>query len=142
VRGKLFLGQSIGIDKNNTFNLHSSIKTVGATVGGGLWALEWAWQTDESNLRCAEIYRICKPNPSIAAFIVSETAAFIRTDGHGWIDSVNDPDQEYIYLMGSETLPSTYYIISEESSITFYSTSNGYNNIKRDSSKRSQCENK
>jgi len=29
--------------------------------------------------------------------------------------------------MGSETLPSAYYILSDESSIPFYSTSNGYN---------------
>jgi len=40
--GKLFLGQSISIDENNIF--HSSIKTVGATVLGGLWALEWEAQ--------------------------------------------------------------------------------------------------
>jgi len=36
------------------------------------------------------------------------------------------PDQEYIYFMGSETLPSACYILSDESSIPFYSTSNGY----------------
>jgi len=48
-----FLGQSIGIDENITFqlNLYSSIKTVGATVLGGLWALEWAWHSTETNLR-------------------------------------------------------------------------------------------
>jgi len=42
----LFSDQSIGIDETNTFQLNfcSSIKTVGATVLGGLWALEWAWQ--------------------------------------------------------------------------------------------------
>jgi len=28
---------------NFSLNLHSTIKTVGATVLGGLWALEWAW---------------------------------------------------------------------------------------------------
>jgi len=35
-----FLDQSVGIDKNNTFQLKffSSIKTVGATVLGSLWA--------------------------------------------------------------------------------------------------------
>jgi len=40
-----FLGQSIGIDETNTFssNFLSSIKIVGATCLGGLWALEWAW---------------------------------------------------------------------------------------------------
>jgi len=26
----------------------SSIKTVGATVLGGLWALQWAWQSTDS----------------------------------------------------------------------------------------------
>jgi len=41
------LGQSIGIDETNKFQLKflSSMKTVGATGLGGLWALEWAWQT-------------------------------------------------------------------------------------------------
>jgi len=43
------------------------------------------------------------------------------------MDSASDPDQEYIYFMGSETLPSACYILSDESSIPFYSTSNGYN---------------
>jgi len=33
-----------------------------------------------------------------------------------------------MYFMGSETLPSACYILSEESSIPFYSTSNGYKN--------------
>jgi len=43
------------------------------------------------------------------------------------------PDQESIYFMGSETLPVTYfptistcYILSDEASIPFYSTFNGY----------------
>jgi len=40
----------------------------------------------------------------------------------------SDPDQEYIYFMGSETIPSACYILSDESSIPFYSTSNGYKN--------------
>jgi len=66
-------------------------------------------------------------NPSIVARIVSEITAFIRTDGHGWIDSASDPDQEYIYVMGSETLPFTCYILSDKSIIPFYSTSNWYN---------------
>jgi len=62
------------------------------------------------------------------------------------MDSASDPDQEYIYFMGSETLPSTYYILSDEyiyfmgsetlpstyyilsdeSNMPFYSTSNEY----------------
>jgi len=66
-------------------------------------------------LRCAGISGICMPNPSIVALIVSEISALIRTDGHGWIDSVSDPD------------PSAFYLLSDESSIPFYSTSNGYN---------------
>jgi len=47
----------------------------------GLRALKWVWHTDETDLRCAEISRICMPNPSIASFIVSEITAYIRTDG-------------------------------------------------------------
>jgi len=49
-----------------------------------------------------------------------------RTDGNGLIDSPSNPDQ-YIYTlwgrkgfllqMGSEALPSTYYILSDESRI-------------------------
>jgi len=38
------------------------------------------------------------------------------------------PDHECIYFMGSETLPSACYILSDESIILFYSTSNAYNN--------------
>jgi len=63
-----------------SFNLYSSIKTVGATVSSGQ------------------------------------------------IDLASDLYQEYIYFMGSETLPSACYILSDESSIPFYSTCNGYNN--------------
>jgi len=64
------------------------------------------------------------PNPSIVAFIVFEISAFIWTDGHGQIDSASDPDQEYIYFMGSETLPSACYILSDESSIPYIPGSN------------------
>jgi len=46
------------------------------------------------------------------------------------MDSASDPDQEYIYFMGSETLPSACYTVSDESSIPFYSTSNGNKNKK------------
>jgi len=38
--------------------LYSSIITVGATVFGGLLALECSWHTDETNLCCAGISRI------------------------------------------------------------------------------------
>jgi len=76
------LGQSIGIDENNAFqNFYSSIKTVGATLLCGVWALEWAWHSAETNLRCAGISGICIPNPNIVACIVSEISAFIRTNG-------------------------------------------------------------
>jgi len=42
-----FLDKSIGIDKTNTLQLTflSSMIIVGATGLGGLWPLEWAWQT-------------------------------------------------------------------------------------------------
>jgi len=48
---------------------------------GGLWALEWACHSTETNLRCAGISGICVPNPSIVTLIVSEISAFIRTEG-------------------------------------------------------------
>jgi len=73
-----------------SLNFYSSIKTVGATVLGGLWALEWAWHSTETNLRCAGISGICVPNPSIVTLIVSEISAFVRTDGQmdrrTWLD--------------------------------------------------------
>jgi len=56
---------------------------VGATVLGGLCALEWAWHPAETNLRCSRSSGICKPNPNILALIVSETAALIRRT---WLD--------------------------------------------------------
>jgi len=34
------------------------MKTVGASVFGSLWALEWAWQPAEINLRSARSSRI------------------------------------------------------------------------------------
>jgi len=84
-RGKLYLGQSIGIDENNSFRLNFLLyHLVGATVFGGLWA----WHAADTNLHCSGI---CMPNPSSLALIVSEISAFIRTDrqtesrtdGHG-----------------------------------------------------------
>jgi len=90
----------------------------------GLWALEW--DITETNLRCVRGSGICMRNLNSLALIVSEISAFIRTACQ--IDSASDPDQEYIYFMGSETLPSACYILSDESGITFYSTSNGYKN--------------
>jgi len=52
---------------------------------GRLRALEW--KPAETNLRCAESRSIYIPNPEISVFI--------RTDGHGMIDSTCDADQEY-----------------------------------------------
>jgi len=45
-----FLGQSIGIDETNTYQLKCfpSMKIVGATGLGGLWA----WHIRVTNLRC------------------------------------------------------------------------------------------
>jgi len=40
-----------------------------------------------------------------------------------YFDSASDPDQEYIYFIGSETLPPACYTLSDVSSILFYSTS-------------------
>jgi len=94
----------------------------------------------ETNLRCVRSSGICTPNlllkqtcaaqeaqesacqPNSLAPIVSEISAFIRTDGQTDILIKNiytlwgrkrflPPDQEYIYFMGSETLPSTCYIL-------------------------------
>jgi len=52
---------------------------------GDLWALEWAWHSAETNLRCVKGSGICTPNLNSLALIVSEI--FIRTDrrtdGHG-----------------------------------------------------------
>jgi len=68
------------------------------------------------------------PNLNSLALIVSEISAFIRTDRQTDMARstrlASDPDQEYI-LYGSETRPSACYILSDESSIPFYSTSNG-----------------
>jgi len=42
-------------------------------------------------------------NPNFVAFIVSEVTAFIRT----WLDRLDY--QEYVYFIGSETLPPVTY---------------------------------
>jgi len=69
------------------------------------------------------------PNPSIAAIIVSEITAFIRTDGRTEMAiSTRDLDYEYMYFMVLESLLSSCYILSVESSIYFYLTSIEYKN--------------
>jgi len=75
-----------------SLNFYSSIKTVGATVLGGLWALEWAWHSAVTNLRCAGISGICMPNPSIVACLFSEISAFIRTDEQTYVRTVGQTD--------------------------------------------------
>jgi len=63
-----------------SYNFYSSIKTVGATVLGGLWAFEWARHIAGTNLRCLRSSGTCKPYLNSLALIVSEISAFIRTD--------------------------------------------------------------
>jgi len=77
---------------------------------GGLWALKLVWHIYETILRWAGISRICIPSPIIAAFIVSETTAFIRTDEQSDMarsTRPNNPDYEFIYTLRVGTPPST-----------------------------------
>jgi len=107
----------------------SSMKTEAFTGLGGLWALEWAWHSTETNLRCAGIsgnylpnpsivtlivpeIRICMPNSCIVACIVSEISALIRTDG-GLVILIKN-----IYTLWGGSV-SACYILSDESSIPF-----------------------
>jgi len=59
---------------NFSNNFYSSIKTVGATVLGCLWALGCAGQESQKSEN---------PNISIVAFIVSDITALIETEGSG-----------------------------------------------------------
>jgi len=70
------LDQSIGIDDTNTFQLK---QIVGATGLCGLWALEWAWHSAETKLRCAGILGICMPNPSIELRISGFNQVSVKT---------------------------------------------------------------
>jgi len=45
-------------DQYISVKILSSIKIVGATCLGGLWALEWAWHIRVTNLRCVQGYGI------------------------------------------------------------------------------------
>jgi len=62
------------------------MKTVGATVLGGLWALEWARHSAETNLRCVRSSGICTPSLNSLALIVPDILAIIRTDRRTWLD--------------------------------------------------------
>jgi len=138
------LDQSIGIDKTNTFQLkfciyhencgrHRLGRFLGVRVGEALIIRtnKILKYVGARRIRAFRGVRVgvapCMPSPNILTFMVSEISAFIRTDGHGKIHSPSDPDEEYVYYMGSEALPSIFsYFLSDESSIPFYSTSNGY----------------
>jgi len=72
------------------------------------------------------VSRLYMRNLNLLAFIVSEMLTFLRTGGHGQIDLAIDADQEYLSVIWSETLPSACYILFNESSLPFYSTSKGY----------------
>jgi len=52
---------------------------------------------------------ICMHNLYLLAFIVPETSTFIRTDGHGQIDSAVDPDLYTLYSRKRFLLPVTYF---------------------------------
>jgi len=71
------------------------------------------------NMRCVFTSRICVLNLNLLAFIVPEISTFIGTEGHGQTELAVDPDQEYIYLIWSETLPFACYILFNESSMPF-----------------------
>jgi len=116
----VFLGQSIGMRLRTihfSSNFHSTFKTEESTVLGGFWALEWTWHPADTNLRCARSSGICIPIPNSLVLIVSEISAFIRTDRQ--TDMTRSTRLEIL----------TKNLFSDESSIPFYSTSNGYNNI-------------
>jgi len=87
---------------------------------GGLWALEWAWHIAALLALRKKLRNLHAKSqrPSSYSFRVLSVHPDGRTDGHGLI-SATDPDQEYMYFMGSETLPSACYILSDESSIPF-----------------------
>jgi len=57
-----FVGDRVDVIDQYISDKFFSIKTVFATVLGGLWALEWAWHIAEINLRSDVIFRICMPN--------------------------------------------------------------------------------
>jgi len=73
-------------------NFCSSMKTVGATVFGGLWALEWAWHIAETNLRCVRSSGICMPNLFNHAFC-QKMACSLRMDCNFKVVHVSKNDQ-------------------------------------------------
>jgi len=94
------------------------MKIVGATGSGGLWALKWAWHIAETNLRCVRSSGICMQNLNSLALKVSEISAFIRADRQ--TDMARSTRLVILIIFFC-------YMFSDECSIPFYSTSNGYN---------------
>lgn len=77
--------------------------------------LEWAWQHSEINLRCVNVSScLLYACFNIIAFKVPEIKTFILTDGHDQINSDIDTDNKYIFLIGSETPPSNWYILFKD----------------------------
>jgi len=71
-----------------SYSFYSIIKTVGVTVFGGLWALEWAWQGGTLlNQTCAaQEAQESASQISIAGFYSFRDLSVHtdkRTDGHG-----------------------------------------------------------
>jgi len=93
---------------------------------GCLLAFKWAWHIAETNLRCVRSLEICKPNLNSLALIVYEISAFIRTDMARSTRLVILFKNIYT-LWGRKRflLPD-----SDESSVPFYFTSNGYKNTR------------
>jgi len=50
-------------------------------------------------MRCVYAIKICVLKCKLLAFTVPGNSTFIRTNGHGQIDSAIDPDQEYINIL-------------------------------------------
>jgi len=89
-----------------------------------MWALDEFYSLRGLQLKQTET--------KILALILSEISAFIRTDIQ--TDMARSTRlvilvKNVICFMGSISLLSTCYILSDESSIPFYSTSNGYNQL-------------
>jgi len=90
---------------------------------GSLWAREWACHAAETNLRCVRSLGICMPNLNSQALIDlsvhPDGQTDEKTDMARSTRLVIQIKDVCIYFMGSETLPSACYILSDESSIPF-----------------------
>jgi len=77
------------------------------------------------------LYGVGDPDQEYIYFMGSE-----RTDKRTWLDRLFKWCNKNIYFMGSETLSSACYILSDESSIPLNSKSNGYKNVTEEKWKR------